>query len=58
MDLQEMVMNKLFAILLAIYLAGDPTLSLLDVFSDTKEFIVAAVLAILMVPWVVSQIEN
>jgi hypothetical protein len=51
-------MNKLFAILFVIYLAGDPTLSLLEVFSDTKEFIVAAVFAIIMVPWVVSQIEN
>ncbi len=53
-----MVMNKLFAILVAIYLAGDPSLSLLGAFNDTKELIVAAVLAIIMVPWVVSQIEN
>jgi hypothetical protein len=57
-DLQEMVMNKLFAILCVIYLAGDPTLSMLEVFSDTKEYIVAAVLAIIMVPWVVSHLEN
>jgi hypothetical protein len=53
-----MVMNKLFAILFVIYLAGDPTLSMLEVFSDTKEFIVAALLAIIMVPWVVSQFDN
>jgi hypothetical protein len=57
-DLQEMVMNKLLGILFLIYLAGDPSLSMLEVFSDTKEFIVAAVLAVIMVPWVVSQIEN
>jgi len=53
-----MVMNKLLGILFLIYLAGDPSLSMLEVFSDTKEFIVAAVLAVIMVPWVVSQIEN
>jgi hypothetical protein len=51
-------MNKLFAILFLIYLAGDPTLSMLEVFRDTKEYIVAAVLAIIMVPWVVSHFEN
>jgi len=53
-----MVMNKLLAILLLVYFAGDPTLSMLEVFSDMKEFIVAAVLAVVMVPWVVSQLEN
>ena len=51
-------MNKLLAIIFAIYLAGDPTLSMLEVFSGAKEYIVAALLAIIMVPWVVSQIEN
>jgi len=51
-------MNKLLAVFLVIYLLGDPTLSMLEVFSDTKELIVAAVFAIIMVPWVVSQIEN
>jgi len=51
-------MNKLFAILCMIYLAGDPTLSMLEVFSGTREYIVAAVFAIIMVPWVVSQFEN
>ena len=51
-------MNRLLAILFLIYLAGDPTLSMLEVFSDAKEYIVAAVLSIIMVPWVVSQLEN
>ncbi|HYQ70666.1 MAG TPA: hypothetical protein VET88_01930 [Gammaproteobacteria bacterium] len=51
-------MNKLLAILFAIYVVGDPTLSMLEVFSNTKEYIAAAVFAIIMVPWVVSQIEN
>jgi hypothetical protein len=53
-----MVMNKLLAIVFLIYLVGDPTLSMLEAFSDTKEFIVAALLAFIMVPWVVSQLEN
>jgi hypothetical protein len=57
-DLQEKVMNRLLAILLLIYFAGDPTLSMFEVFSDMKEFIVAAVLAVVMIPWVVSQLEN
>jgi len=51
-------MNKLLAILCVIYLAGDPTLSLLEALSGTKELIVAAVFAIIMVPWVVSQFDN
>ena len=51
-------MNKLFAILFVIYLVGDPTLSMLGVFNDTKEFLVAAVFAIIMVPWVVSHLDN
>jgi len=51
-------MNRLFVIFLVIYLVGDPTLSMLEVFSDTKDLIVAAVFAIIMVPWVVSQLEN
>jgi len=51
-------MNKPLAILLVVYLAGDPTLSMLEVFSNASEYIVAAVFAIIMVPWVVSHIEN
>lgn len=51
-------MNKLFAIGCAIYLAGDPSMSLLASFGDTREMIVASVLAFLATPWVVSQIDN
>jgi hypothetical protein len=56
--LWTLIVLGLCIILMMIYLAGDPSLSMLEVFSDTKEFIVAAVLAVIMVPWVVSQIEN
>lgn len=51
-------MHKLFAIGLGIYLAGDPSLSMLSVFSESKELIVAAAIALVAVPWVTSQIDN
>jgi hypothetical protein len=55
---QEMVMHKLFAISVAIYLAGDPSLSMLSVFNESKEVIVAFALALIAVPWVTSQLDN
>ena len=51
-------MHKLLAISLAIYLAGDPSLSMLSMFNESKEMIVALVLALIAVPWVASQIDN
>jgi len=51
-------MHKLLAICAAIYLAGDPSLSLLSVFNESKEVIVAFTLALIAVPWVASQIDN
>jgi hypothetical protein len=56
--MQEMVMHKLFAIATGIYLLGDPGLSMLEIFSEQKYFIVAFALAIVALPWVVSQIDN
>lgn len=55
---QEKVMHKLFAIGIGIYLAGDPGLSLLSVFAESKELIVAFAVALVAVPWVTSQIDN
>lgn len=51
-------MHKLFSIGVAIYLVGDPGLSLLASFSEARELIIATVLAFIAVPWVVSQIDN
>jgi len=51
-------MHKLFAICLAIYLAGDPGLSMLSMFNESKEVIVAFALALIAVPWVISQLDN
>jgi len=45
-------MNRLFAIGLAVYLIGDPGMSLFSAFSVSKEVILVAV------PWVASQIDN
>ena len=51
-------MHKLFAICFAIYLAGDPGLSMLSMFSESKEVVVAMALALIAVPWVASQLDN
>ncbi|MGB5179222.1 MAG: hypothetical protein WBP44_10890 [Gammaproteobacteria bacterium] len=51
-------MHKLFAIGVAIYLVGDPSLSLLASFSGARELIISSALALIAVPWVVSQIDN
>ena len=51
-------MHKLFAIGIGIYLAGDPSLSMLSVFSESKELIVAVAIALVAVPWATSHIDN
>ena len=51
-------MYKLFAIAIGIYFLGDPGLSMLEVFSEQRDFIVSLVLGILLLPWVVSQFDN
>ena len=51
-------MHKLFAIGVLIYLARDPRLSMLTSFSEAREVVVASALALIAVPWVVSQIDN
>jgi hypothetical protein len=51
-------MHKLLAIGVAIYLLGDPDLSLLSLFSESRELLIASALAFIAVPWVVSQIDN
>ena len=51
-------MHKLLAIGIAIYLVGDPSLSMLAVFSGARELMVASAIALVAVPWVISQIDN
>lgn len=51
-------MHRLFAIALGIYLLGDPGLSMLEVFSAEKEFVLSFMLAIVALPWVISQFDN
>ena len=51
-------MHRLFGICLAIYLVGDPGLSMLSMFNESKEVVVALALALIAVPWVASQLDN
>lgn len=51
-------MHKLLAIGFVIYLAGDPSLSMLSMFNESREVIVALALALIAVPWVASQLDN
>ena len=51
-------MHKLFAIAIGIYLLGDPALTMLEIFGEQKYFIASFALAIVALPWVVSQIDN
>jgi hypothetical protein len=49
-------MYKYIVIGIAIYLGGDPSLSMLSVFNESKDIIVALALAFIATPWVASQI--
>lgn len=51
-------MHRIFAIAVGIYLLGDPSLSMLAAFSEQKDFIVSLMLALVALPWVVSQFDN
>ena len=51
-------MHKLLAIGIAIYLVGDPSLSMLSSLSGSRDLIIASALAFIAVPWVVSQFDN
>jgi hypothetical protein len=51
-------MHKLYAVALGLYLLGDPGLTMLEAFSGSKEFILSFALAIIALPWVVSQFDN
>jgi hypothetical protein len=51
-------MHKLFAIATGIYLLGDPGLTMLEVLNEQRDFIVSFVLALIALPWVVSQFDN
>ena len=51
-------MRKLFILLVAVYYVGDPGLSMLSQFNEVREYLVAAVLAFIAVPWVVAHFDN
>lgn len=54
----EIVMHRLFILLVAVYYVGDPGLTMLSQFSEVREYLVAFILAIIAVPWVVAHFDN
>ena len=51
-------MYKWFVALTLIYFLGDPSLSYLEKIGGIKDFVVVAVISLIAVPWVVSQLDN
>lgn len=54
----EIVMHRLFILLVVVYYVGDPGLTMLSQFSEVREYLVAFILAIIAVPWVVAHFDN
>ncbi len=54
----EIAMHRLFILVVAVYYVGDPGLTLLSQFNEVREYLVAFVLALIVVPWVVAQFDN
>ena len=54
----EIAMHRLFILVVAVYYLGDPGLTLLSHFNEVREYLVAFVLALIVVPWVVAQFDN
>jgi hypothetical protein len=51
-------MNKIIIALLAIYFLGDPDLQYLAWLGDMKIYLVAAVIALVSMPWIASQLDG
>jgi hypothetical protein len=54
----EMVMYRLFLVLTAILLIGDPTLSFLTPYGMVREAVMVVIMMLITTPWVISQLEN
>jgi hypothetical protein len=50
-------MNKLIGIVAAVYLLGDPQMSMLEGLSMTKEFIMTIVFLVVSAPWIRAQFD-
>jgi hypothetical protein len=55
---KEATMNKIIIALLAIYFLGDPDLQYLAWLGDMKIYLVAAVIALVSMPWIASQLDG
>ena len=53
----ETNMHKLFIVLMAIFFLGDPGMQTLAWLGDMKTYIVAAAIALVSIPFVVSQLD-
>ena len=51
-------MNKVMGLAFAVYLLGDPSLSMLEGLTANADYIVALVVALITIPWVTAQLEN
>ena len=51
-------MNRILGLAFVIYLIGDPGLSMLNSLSVSADYVVAAVVALITIPWVTAQLEN
>jgi hypothetical protein len=51
-------MNKIIIVLMTIYFLGDPDLQYLAWMGDMKVYIVAAVIALVSMPWITSQLDG
>ena len=51
-------MNKVLGLAFAVYLMGDPSLSLLKGLTAHADYVVALLIALITIPWVTAQLEN
>ncbi len=51
-------MYRLFLVLTAIILIGDPTLSFLASYGVLREAVMVVIMTLMATPWVISQLEN
>jgi hypothetical protein len=50
-------MNKMIGIVVAVYLLGDPQMSMLEGLGVSKEFVITAVLMVVSGPWLRAQFD-
>ena len=51
-------MNRILGVIVALYLLGDPELSLLDSLTDNSQLVMAVVITLLISPWLRAQFDH